>query len=904
VLSTGKSPEYRIDNKDVIGSSITCEITDNGNFMGSLTAVSPAPISKASRTAPDAPTAASITAESITLNSIPDCEYSHDGGSTWSDSPAFTSLTPGQTYSFVVRYAETDTHFASPNSESLELTTGTHKFTADVTMSGTARYGETLNVKVTDNNAAYLCIWKCGESILQSGAAEAYTISDPALIGKIITCEIHPDTPQYSGKVVIESEIVRKAENPSIPVAPTIVNITSGSFIVETADGIEYSLDNENWQTDGIFEGLEANKSYSVYARFAEIDVYYASTPSSPALVTTSPNVLSGSIVLGGVKYNSEIAPKITTNNTGTLYYEWSIGDNVIGNSPVYTPTADDIGCEITLTVTSSIESGSISASATVGKADNPTAPKVTAAAESRKGASDGRILGTTAAMEYSKTSDFIEAKPCSKSETTGLKPGTYRVRYAETALFNASAYTTVTVAEGPIPVYSLKVSGGTGSGSYTEGETVTVEFNKSDEHIFDKWTVKGAEIADPTSEKVTFTMPARNVTFIANYFKTEISENIAEVPHALKDNEELDTVQEINEYLYDTINNYDTGFAENSVKIFDVDLLAFTADTAADDNMGFPEDGICVTFPYPNGIDRDTHEFMIVHMFITDAPTHKAGDTEIFTADEIELIEAGLRIRVFSLSPFMMAWKPIDATTDDEDSENENTPVIPPENDENTPDIPSEDDETEAPDDTTGAVHEAGFPEEQLRAVMLYLLANRKVTVTVNATEGGRVVSNSTNTAEAGGDLDFHLIPDFGKRVADVRIGGISIGAVTYVPLENLYYSTSLNVEFTDIDWRDEVNKNTEIDGDTLAVVLCRLMSVETSDCLEWLNSIAICETLSPDTFVDGKLLGDVLAQLSMYLGAETPNVEIPQGRVNGEEFIIIVEEFIAAVNSYIDTL
>jgi len=64
---------------------------------------------------------------------------------------------------------------------------------------------------------------------------------------------------------------------------------------------------------------------------------------------------------------------------------------------------------------------------------------------------SDGKIQGTTTAMEFKLASDTIYT-PASDIETTGLAAGTYDVRYAEKSGFAESADTSVIVLAAPTP--------------------------------------------------------------------------------------------------------------------------------------------------------------------------------------------------------------------------------------------------------------------------------------------------------------------------------------------------------------------------------------------------------------------------------------------------------------------
>ena len=79
--------------------------------------------------APAAPEMEDRTYTSITLETVEQnrngakAQYSKDGGTTWQDPPEFTGLTSGTTYTFAVRYAETDDCNASPASAMAEFST-------------------------------------------------------------------------------------------------------------------------------------------------------------------------------------------------------------------------------------------------------------------------------------------------------------------------------------------------------------------------------------------------------------------------------------------------------------------------------------------------------------------------------------------------------------------------------------------------------------------------------------------------------------------------------------------------------------------------------------------------------------------------------------------------------------
>ena len=133
--------------------------------------------------------------------------------------------------------------------------------------------------------------------------------------------------------------------------------------------------------------------------------------------------------------------------------------------------------------------------------------------APSADGARDGKITGTTADMEYSTDTAFTSPKPCGDGETTGLAEGTYYVRYKETGTSEASDY-----AEVKIGLNSVTVIGGTGSGKYAVGASVTVKVTVPTGKTFASWSFTGVVLntAQLTQEEITFEMPETNVVLTA----------------------------------------------------------------------------------------------------------------------------------------------------------------------------------------------------------------------------------------------------------------------------------------------------------------------------------------------------------------------------------------------------
>ena len=134
--------------------------------------------------------------------------------------------------------------------------------------------------------------------------------------------------------------------------------------------------------------------------------------------------------------------------------------------------------------------------------------------APSADGATDGRITGTTAAMEYSTDTEFTSPTPCTDTETTGLAEGTYYVRYKATTTTEASNYVAIHVRLNTVTV----VDANTTVTKHKIGTSVTVTVTIPTGKSFKKWVYEGVTIPmeDVTKQEITFTMPEKDVVLTA----------------------------------------------------------------------------------------------------------------------------------------------------------------------------------------------------------------------------------------------------------------------------------------------------------------------------------------------------------------------------------------------------
>ena len=176
----------------------------------------------------------------------------------------------------------------------------------------------------------------------------------------------------------------------------------------------------------------------------------------------------------------------------------------------------------------------------------NQSAPTGLGVAAPITSSGNGKITGTTTAMEYSTDSGFISPAGTTCTDTaTEVAPGTYYVRYKADANHNAGTVSAALVvpAYSATP-YSITVNNdghGTANAnkiSAVAGETITLTAAPNTGYIFDKWDDK-----TPSSLIIgtggTFTMPSENVSVKA-YFKPAALTGTVNITGALKYGQEL----------------------------------------------------------------------------------------------------------------------------------------------------------------------------------------------------------------------------------------------------------------------------------------------------------------------------------------------------------------------------
>ncbi|SMB89903.1 Ig-like domain (group 4) [Desulfonispora thiosulfatigenes DSM 11270] len=244
------------------------------------------------------------------------------------------------------------------------------------------RIGEVLNGSLVGNNntGTLSYVWKAAGTIV--GTEPSYTVTESDL-GKPITLEISSSVETGTITSTATAEVLKKVA-PSAPEAPTLVSKTHNNVTLTANASYEFSKDGTTWQTDNVFSSLTESTTYTFYQRVAETSDTEKSASSTGLSVTTS---LAPAGALTGTAIISNESPRIGEvlngslvggNNTGTLSYVWKVAGAQVGTEPSYTVTESDLGKTITLEISSSVETGTITSTATakVLKKVAPSAPE------------------------------------------------------------------------------------------------------------------------------------------------------------------------------------------------------------------------------------------------------------------------------------------------------------------------------------------------------------------------------------------------------------------------------------------------------------------------------------------------------------------------------------------------
>ncbi len=227
--------------------------------------------------------------------------------------------------------------------------------------------------------------WYIDNALVHSGDTYSVKAED---IGKTLKVKATSQHVLSLGSLTSSERVITKAKQPESPTVPELLSLSDSSFEISTLSTQEYSIDNENWQASGVFENLDPNKAYTVYARILENDLYLLGESTIVLTATTERRALSGVVNISGTpQYGQTLSADVSgVLPLGATYsYEWRASATVVGTDSTYTVTKDDIGKGIILVIKGSgdyigaLSSNSVSASkATVQDPIPPVASDIT----------------------------------------------------------------------------------------------------------------------------------------------------------------------------------------------------------------------------------------------------------------------------------------------------------------------------------------------------------------------------------------------------------------------------------------------------------------------------------------------------------------------------------------------
>lgn len=213
--------------------------------------------------------------------------------------------------------------------------------------------------------------------------------------------------------------------------------------------------------------------------------------------------------------------------------------------------------------------------------------------------------------------------------------------------------------------------------GVYTATYTVPEGAEVKDVITFVVYALNGNYVVDSVSTSITVSeaertpLPAPEPEDGKEY-KMEMEDGINNVPDELKNIEDLDTVEEIEDKMQDAFADKSDKITSSNVEVYDV-VLKYSDDgetwITADEN-NFPAAGITVRLPYPEGTAKATHKFIVAHMFTTNVNGKTIGDIEY---PSVTLGDDYIEFTVTSLYPISLGWELISSSEEQPGGGNNN---------------------------------------------------------------------------------------------------------------------------------------------------------------------------------------------------------------------------------------
>ena len=440
-------------DSDTTPYSVTFTPTDNANYVTATTTVT-LTVSKATPTVSVNPTAADIIyGETLADSALSGGTASVAGTFAWTDDTTAPSVSDSGTTLYSVTFTPDNSNY---NTVVRNITLNVNKATPTIDTDPAAAaitYGQTLSASALTGGTASTAgtfSWTTGST------APDITDSDATPYSVTFT---PTDSGNYNTQTTAITITVNKA-NPGAPAAPKLLSKTQTSITLMPVSGYEYimvadgaGITTEIWQDSNVFDGLTKETSYDFYQRIKETTTHNESAVSAKLDVSTDGDPLTGTASISGtLKVGQTLTASLTgSNNSGTLSYQWMRGSSNISSATgsAYVLVSDDLGKQISVKITSSVQTGTITSAATsaVTAATKQTASPATGVTPILTSKTYTTVtLRYLAGYEYKVVANGASSSTGtwqSSSYFTGLKSGTpydFYQRVKETSTAYASA--------------------------------------------------------------------------------------------------------------------------------------------------------------------------------------------------------------------------------------------------------------------------------------------------------------------------------------------------------------------------------------------------------------------------------------------------------------------------------
>ena len=301
---------------------------------------------KGTQTAPSAPSVASVTDTSVTVNTSAGYEYAIElqtagGALTFGTSAAFT-VTPGSAYYLYARLAGTADYEPSPASEAASYTAPKLANTEDISLPAATVTNTNISITPTAGYE-YALVLKDVEATTFS-AAYSYTglnvLTDYDVYHRI--SETATTEASAWKKITVTTGLrAYTGETPTAPTGEGAATTSNISITLSTITGGEYGIASQSdmsditWQDSNVFNSLEANETYYFCQRVKQTSDTEASLTSPSTTIVTKKYVFNGTPaapeVLSNVSEDTAISGSITlATPSGTNTYEYAMSSSLV----------------------------------------------------------------------------------------------------------------------------------------------------------------------------------------------------------------------------------------------------------------------------------------------------------------------------------------------------------------------------------------------------------------------------------------------------------------------------------------------------------------------------------------------------------------------------------------------